>query len=256
VETLNPWSIYWTPLMPEDEHPGPTHHGYSITAARSVDFIVEKEPDGSMSWRETVECPVTHLSSRVRAAYHMLISECDVDTNSRIYCTEAITAFYKFLKSEHPNSIGSEYLPHVPWGQVDENGVRSEDLTRLSFETDSLDAIVTLDVFEHVPDFRQGLRECARVLRPGGGMIFTAPFHHGPNTTIRAEVIDGEVVNHLEPQYHGDPLGRGILCYQEFGYDILGEMRDAGFSDAYVGFFSGKEFGYLGGLSEAIVAIK
>lgn len=45
------------------------------------------------------------------------------------------------------------------------------DLTRLPYADESFDAIVCGWVLEHLPDPRPGLRDLARVLRPGGKML-------------------------------------------------------------------------------------
>ena len=44
----------------------------------------------------------------------------------------------------------------------------------------------------------------------------------------------GQLLHLDTPQYHGDPVqpNRGVLCYQEFGGDLLDRMREAGFADA------------------------
>jgi len=48
------------------------------------------------------------------------------------------------------------------------------DLTRLPYQDASFDAIVCGWVLEHLPDPRPGLRELARVLRPGGKLLLLA----------------------------------------------------------------------------------
>jgi len=45
------------------------------------------------------------------------------------------------------------------------------DLTRLPYADQSFDAVVSGWVLEHLPDPRTGLRELARVLRPGGKLL-------------------------------------------------------------------------------------
>jgi SAM-dependent methyltransferase len=45
----------------------------------------------------------------------------------------------------------------------------------LPFEAASLDAVVAASVLEYVPDSSAVLRECARVLRPGGTLLCTVP---------------------------------------------------------------------------------
>jgi SAM-dependent methyltransferase len=73
----------------------------------------------------------------------------------------------------------SEYFgpSHRP-GETVEVGdlrVRNESLPEVSTSDGPLDLLRHGDVLEHVPDHRRALTECARVLRPGGLMLFTAP---------------------------------------------------------------------------------
>jgi SAM-dependent methyltransferase len=51
---------------------------------------------------------------------------------------------------------------------------RVEDAMRLSFGDASFDVVVSSQVYEHVPDARQMMREIHRVLRPGGVCYFAA----------------------------------------------------------------------------------
>jgi SAM-dependent methyltransferase len=44
------------------------------------------------------------------------------------------------------------------------------------FEDRSYDALLHTEVIEHVADYGRFLKECHRVLRPGGEMMFTVPF--------------------------------------------------------------------------------
>jgi SAM-dependent methyltransferase len=47
--------------------------------------------------------------------------------------------------------------------------------TALPFADASFDVVVSLDVFEHIPDSDAHLREVARVLRPGGAYLIQTP---------------------------------------------------------------------------------
>ena len=50
----------------------------------------------------------------------------------------------------------------------------------LPLESESVDAIISFDVFEHVQNLRQTLQECQRVLRPGGRLLVVFPSYYQP----------------------------------------------------------------------------
>jgi ubiquinone/menaquinone biosynthesis C-methylase UbiE len=62
----------------------------------------------------------------------------------------------------------------VGWVQLDP-GWR-----RLPFEPETFDAVVAASVLEYVDEPTAVLRECSRVLRPGGSMLCTVPDPHHP----------------------------------------------------------------------------
>ena len=119
----------------------------------------------------------------------------------------------------------------------------------LSFDDDSLDLIVSSDVFEHVPDPYKAFAECARVLRPGGVMLVSIPFHSGSDSSvIRAEWGQDGPRHLLPPVYHGNPISaEGSLVYTDFGWDVLQSFQVAGFLDAIIEVYASAEFGHLGG---------
>ena len=112
--------------------------------------------------------------------------------------------------------------------------VRCEDVTALSFDAGAFDGVVSLDVLEHVPDYRAALAEFARVLKPGGVLVLTVPFHDTQADNVRIARIDAHgAIEHLaEPEFHGDPLTGGVVCFHHFGWGLLAAMREAGFAEA------------------------
>lgn len=201
------------------------------------------------NWRETL---VSHgiYSNRMRASAHVFEEILRPRTEDFIYITEFYAPLYSWLKSKYPNTIGSEYLgAETPPGSIDEHGVRNESLTALSFSDASMQFVLSFDCFEHFADYRTGLRECARVLKPGGSLLITVPFRRdsGENIVRAKDREDGTVGHVLPAEYHGDPLNKkGCLCYYHFGWELLDDMRAAGFRDPRAGLYWSREFGYLG----------
>jgi ubiquinone/menaquinone biosynthesis C-methylase UbiE len=136
-----------------------------------------------------------------------------------IYEASATGKIHDLLKNL-PNYICSEYLDGVLPGRT-KKGIRCEDLTKLTFDDNKFDLVITQDVLEHIPDPMQAFFEIKRVLKSGGYHIFTVPMHEGRITVKRAEIRDNEVINMMPPVHHGDPLrSLGALVYTDFGDDI------------------------------------
>jgi len=53
--------------------------------------------------------------------------------------------------------------------------LKKMDGQRLDFPDDSVDTVFSFDVFEHIPDSREHLREVSRILKPGGRYLFHTP---------------------------------------------------------------------------------
>jgi hypothetical protein len=237
-------------------------NGFSYPAGQQVDLLVDYNySDGkSINWRERVVCPVTQLNNRLRATYHIFQLEASLYPEDKIYISEQVTPFYQFIKEKYKNVVGSEFLgDKIKFGTKDKRGVRNEDLSNLTFESESFDRILSLDCFEHFPEFNKAFSECCRVLKKGGSMVWSVPFNRkSEKNIIRASVNpSGEVVHHLEPEYHGDPINdAGCLCFTHFGWEMLDNVRSSGFSDAYAVMYWSKEFGYLGGEQILFVAVR
>ncbi len=96
---------------------------------------------------------------------------------------------------------------------------RREDLRCLTLPDNSVDLVVTGDVFEHIINPGPAFREIARVLREGGLHVFTVPIFERPHTLVRV-ADDGTEL--MAPDYHGNPIGDGrALVIREWGDDIV-----------------------------------
>jgi SAM-dependent methyltransferase len=222
---------------------------------RPSSFWVDFEyafPDapGVPNWRERLCCVSCNLNNRMRAALHYL--DQSLPNGGAVYITEQTTLLYEMLADRYPGAVGSEFVcDGTARGEANAAGLRFEDVTDLSFASASLDAILTFDVLEHVPDYERAIAEFARCLRPGGHLIMTVPFAlSSPTTITRARLKpDGSVEHLLPPEIHGDPLSNdGILAYYNFGWDLLDRVREAGFADVAAHFYWSLELAYLGGM--------
>jgi len=130
------------------------------------------------------------------------------------------------------NYIVSEFHPDTPFGE-EVNGVRNENLERLTFPDESFDLVITSEVLEHVSDLSKALREIHRVLKNGGYHIFTIPVDYGRDSIrVRAVVGAGGVEHLCPPAIHGDDITSGVLAFRDFGRDVPEIMKDHGFACA------------------------
>jgi SAM-dependent methyltransferase len=214
--------------------------------------------DGTtVNFRERLVCPRCLLNNRQRFMAHVVRSAIRERPAASVYMYEQVTPFFAWAERELPaRVVGSEYLGHDVRAGVVVDGVRHEDALALSFDDDAFDAVVSNDVFEHVPDIERSLAECARVLRDDGRLFFSIPFHVTSESTMkRAELRNGELVELLPAEYHGNPISPGgSLVFYDHGWEILDACRSAGFRDAYVLTYWSLLYGYLGGMQSTFVA--
>lgn len=210
------------------------------------------------NWRETLVCPSCGFCNRVRAALQLSIQEFGLTPHSKVYVTEQFGRVYRWLKGHIPDVRGSEYILPGRTSGSRLLGINHEDVQDLSLATDSVSHVLTFDVLEHVPYPQAAFASFARVLRPGGRLIMTAPFTVDRyETTVRAvQHPDGHIEHLLPAEIHGDPLdpAHGCLCFRHFGWDTLEQLRVAGFADARVILYHDRKFGHLGGLQSMITA--
>lgn len=206
-------------------------------------------PEGRpINWRENLLCAKCNLNARMRFSISLMRQLAPKGSGSRVYMTEQATFGFVETSRIFSATHGSEYIPDPERREAlstymrtitsdSSMYVRHEDATDLSFDDAYFDIVGSFEVLEHIPDYASALREFARVLAPGGILVLSAPFLYGrEETLIRAKIDSHGNIQHLfEPEYHGDPLADGgVLCYYHFGWDLLTQIKSAGFSHAEV----------------------
>jgi SAM-dependent methyltransferase len=222
------------------------------------DFMVTMDWGGSIAdglyhpnWREQLACTSCGLNNRLRLIGALLLDWLSNAPQASVYLMEQVTPIYRLLKTNFPSMeiIGSEYLGEYLSG-TDVDGLRHENVEALSFANDSLDLIVSNEVFEHVVNPLKGFAECLRVLKPGGIMLATFPFHCSEDVSVtRAFPSSTGLVHKLPPVYHGNPVSEsGSLVFTDFGWDLFEDLRRIGFSDARIDLYRSVRHGHLGGV--------
>ena len=216
--------------------------------------------DAPPNWRESTTCPGCGLINRVRFCIELTRNLLLTTREPAIYATEQATLAFARLRELYPSLVGSEFigddkekrrrLQNYLRDLTGDRGIklRHEDVTRLDLGDGSMDAVISMEVLEHVPEFRAALGEFCRVLKPGGALILSVPFiENSSDSLLRARLTADGIEHLLPPEYHGDPTqDAGCLAFHTFGWSFLDELRAAGFSEAWLVDGWNPDKGYLG----------
>ena len=226
--------------------------GYCLVCNEKVNFNANNifrhisldltKTDKKYYWRETLTCSKCQLNNRTRGMLYFINK-----INGSIYLTEQSSSLYNYMTKKYTNVIGSEYLPNVSFGTT-LNGILSQDLTNLTFENEKFNYIISCDVLEHIPNYKKALSECCRILKFGGKFIFTVPFLiNSKSNIIKAELQNGSILHYTPPEYHGNPIGDDdCLCFTHFGWEILDDLKECGFSESTGYVYSNMQHGHFG----------
>ena len=239
--------------------------GFCEVCDKESKFLLDWKYSNNLipNYRERLVCEYCGLNNRQRfiVSYLKSLVLDEGSKISNIYLYEQVTSFYTFIKDRfcNINIVGSEYLGYNRRSGEIVDGIRHEDALDLSFDDNSIDIIISNDVFEHVPNIHQALSEAYRVLRDKGRLIFSIPFYYyEKETKVRAILQNGQLKHIMQEQYHGNPVSeKGSLVFYDFGWDILDICKEAGFKSAYMLSYYSMFYGYLGeGLQFIFIAKK
>lgn len=231
---------------------------FCVPCNKKVSFLVDMQSGGQRdakgwtpNWRERLECPLCRMNNRQRLVATLVKQALSDKPAQQVYFMEQVTPIFNWAMAtfKQHQLFGSEYLGHEYPGGTVVKGIRHEDVENLSFSDEQLDLIVSNDVFEHVPNPAKAFAECARVLKQGGVMLATIPFHSTSDISVtRARINAGQLEHILSPAYHGNPVSAdGSLVFTDFGWDLIALAKEAGFSDVCVDVYASPELGHIGG---------
>lgn len=191
---------------------------------------LNKPARASFDERESGFCTTCGCSYRLRQ-----LAEAISYINSEKSLALASEGAMKKMMVAEINSCGALHqffekitgLKYSEYGSKD-SSVKHEDLHALTYPDDCFDYVFTSDTLEHIPLLDNALKEIHRVLKPGGSHIFTVPIVWSRKTRQRATYTSGEIVNILEPTYHGEGQP-DYLVFNEFGFDTIGIIEKCGF---------------------------
>jgi len=201
--------------------------------------------DVGRSLRESCKCLRCKSTNRQRQIAYVVCGVVSKATGSKItslkdlarldgfviYNTEAGRQIHDQL-SKVKDYICSEYFGEGFQSGDVVDGKMHQDLMSLSFDDQSIDLVISSDVFEHIPDAYRAHKEVYRVLKPGGRHVFTVPFYQTEFVDEDRTIMDirGRPVFVKEPIYHGDPIrAEGSLVHRIFSLEMLVKLGKIGF---------------------------
>jgi ubiquinone/menaquinone biosynthesis C-methylase UbiE len=97
------------------------------------------------------------------------------------------------------------------------------DAQRLPYSDASMDAVFNFGIIHHLEDWKQGIREIARVLKSGGGYYFEEIY-----PALYANVITRRLLDHpTENRFHG---GEYRAALQSEGLRLLPGYKESRFA--------------------------
>lgn len=171
--------------------------------------------------REHYRCVRCRSLPRYRALVQVLETHFPKWRNLSIHESSPYGPASDKIRRECLTYIGTQYDPDLEPGDSS-RGFRNEDLGKVTFGDEVFDMVITQDVLEHVLHPEAALKEIARTLKPGGAHVFTVPWNFPQETVVRASEVDGKLVNHLPPDFHGHPFkAEGSLVITEWGRSLV-----------------------------------
>ena len=224
-----------------------------------LDWTLSK--NGNLNFRGILTCQYCKLPNRKRFMLSYLKKILTRYSYANVFMYESVTKLFKYAQSNFHNAniIGSEFFGYDKKSGELIDGIRHEDALNLSLFDESVDIIVSNDVFEHIPNYKKGLSEAYRVLKQNGLLLISIPFLVDNMKTKQRAILKNNQIEHiLPPEYHSNPISNdGSLVFFDYGWDFLKFLKNSGFHDVYMLSYYDMFYGYIGnGMQFIFVAEK
>ncbi len=196
------------------------------------------------NYRDSMYNAESRSNSRIRALYMTMYNTTNgFEGLKDAYVTDNITGINKALERFGMNVTHG--FDETFFGTRQKN---NKQLSKLLCETgladNSQDIIVHNELMHFSPDYKAVIAEMYRVLKKEAYAFVSIPFLVNQKyTDVRATIDEDGDIEHIK-----DPLyfNNNLLCHQLFAWDVLEEMRSAGFSEVFGSFSWSLYYGVLG----------
>lgn len=183
----------------------------------------------SLRYRGQAELLVDLYARSGSRSLEALVSETEF-TQLTVFEAGVSGPFRKYLEPLE-NYQKSFFWDDVELGSYRE-GVRCENLEKLTFADNTFDLMVSSDILEHVRRPYDAFREIHRVLKRGAWHIFSIPVQIPMRSVskFRVDTTTDEDILLDEAHYHGDGIGGKSLVYIDYGADLVENLMRIGYS--------------------------
>lgn len=169
-----------------------------------------------------------------------------------------LSGLSRWMCKNADNYVYTGYFPNHKFGEII-NNVRNENLERQTFENNTFDIVIHLDVLEHLFNPFAALREIYRTLKDSGVCFFTVPTQAILMESTQVAYAEETGIRFVgEPKYHGNPQrpeDKALVTWR-YGYDLPLRIQQQTNFDVEVRRFQARKFAAMGYMTEVYILRK
>jgi SAM-dependent methyltransferase len=140
------------------------------------------KPDIHLAWMENLR--TDEVNTFGFAALERVLRQTDLKPDAAVLDAGCGTGTNSAWLAKRGFKVTGADFSEFALSEAEGEGIdyRREDLTALSLEDASFDAVICIGVLMHIPEVEEALQELVRVLRPGGYLIISEANANAPET--------------------------------------------------------------------------